>query len=158
MKKPHSKALKPPEWQTTNRNMMNSVSMCVFHTVGWSAVANLCLLCPLKIVIRKGPKYQHRKFPVVSKMLFESQHNILRNEHVGTCNTPWSAQISIQEHRWKIFLGILRKKGQMTLKVKVNNYHIQYSSQENIKMHTGCKFGDSSSNLLQVIVQTNPIS
>ena len=88
MKKPHSKALKLPEWQTTNRNMMKSVSMCVFHTVGWSAVASLCLLCPSKTVIRKGPKHQHRKFPVISKMLFESQHNILRNKSTLELVTP----------------------------------------------------------------------
>ena len=41
-------------------------------------------------------------------------------EHAGTCNTHWMAQIIIQERHWMLFPGILSWNGQMTLKVKVN--------------------------------------
>ena len=43
----------------------------------------------------------------------------------------------------------------MTLKVKVNDPHIQY---KNLKMHIWRKIGDSNSNQLQVITQASQIS
>ena len=49
-----------------------------------------------------------------------------QQEHVGTCKTPWTAQIRKQERRWMPFLEILSQKGQMTLKIKVNDPHFQY--------------------------------
>ena len=48
----------------------------------------------------------------------------------GTCNTPPQAKISILERCWMQFLGILSQNGQMTLKVKVNDPHLQYQLRE----------------------------
>ena len=38
---------------------------------------------------------------------------LLPQQHVGACNTPWPAKISIQEWHWKPFLEILIRNGQI---------------------------------------------
>ena len=48
---------------------------------------------------------------------------------------PFDRPISIQERRCMLFLGILTWNGQMTLKVKVNDSHIQYQSRESKDAH-----------------------
>ena len=55
------------------------------------------------------------------------------------------------------FLEVLSWNSKMTLKVRLMT-PILYTSQENPMMHIWCKFGDSSSNPLEIIMWTNQIS
>ena len=76
----------------------------------------------------------------------------LKKSTFGTCSTSWPAYISIQEQRWMQFLesewwpNDLKGQGQW----------LPFSIIA--KRITRCIFGDSSSNLEQVIIQTSQIS
>ena len=106
-------------------------------------------LHPIEILV--GNPYSCNSIPgyfvaitILKRVWEQKEVRLNRNydgqEHVGTCNTPWSTKISTQERRWTSMTPIFN------------------TSQENTKIHIWCKFGDFSSNPLQVITRTSHIS
>ena len=117
------------------------------------------MLCRDRVIITCCYSYYITKW-VDNSLIIEHEiyktdnYRVINKSTFGTCTTHWPAWISVQEVRWMPFFSRMAKWPWRSRSMPP----IINTNWENPKMHIWCKFGDSSSNPLQVIARTSQIS